>query len=303
MKARRFAPLVALPILCAATFLHTSAPVSSTAYAEITPAIEKGLLITPVRQFLTADAGKTLNSTITIANLTKTPLDVKLSVKQFSVTDYTYDYSFEEPANNWLQLSSPTVRLEPNQSRNVPYTIQVPPKSAPGGRYYTLFASANLSPQGIHNTVQAADLVYLTVKGELNTVSHLESSSIQWLSFGHTIPFNLRPINTGNVHSFVYVSGQLRGLFVRPPMTSGAHLLMPGKVRNLNDSIPSPILPGIYQATYGYKTEGGWVIQQSRWIVYIPPWSIAFLLAGLLVAGKIWTRKKRTNTDDTPASD
>jgi hypothetical protein len=84
-------------------------------------------------------------------------------------------------------------------------------------------------------------------------------------------------------------------------MTSGAHLLMPGKVRNLKDSIPSPIFPGIYQATYGYKTEGGWVIQESRWIVFIPPWSIAFLLAALLVAGKLWTRKRRTNTDGTPA--
>jgi hypothetical protein len=291
---RSIAPFLIATLLLCGMF-------SVTTQAADTPPIEKGLLITPLRQFPKADAGTTSHSSITIANLTEKPLTVALSTKEFSVTNYAYDYTFQPPKNSWLHLENNLVTLQPNQTKDIPYSIQVPTGSAPGGHYYTIFASANLSSQGIQNTIQAADLVYLTVSGKLTSVSHLQDSSISWISFGRDIPFNVQPINTGNIYSFVYVSGELHGLFVRPPVTSNAHMLMPGKVRSISDSIPSPILPGIYLAKYGYKTDAGWVIQQSHFVVFIPPWFIAFVLAALLFAGKYLTRKKHTNTDGTPA--
>jgi hypothetical protein len=295
MKARWLAPLLGLSVLLGVAF-------SGTAYAASIPPTEKGLLITPLRQFPSVSAGTAANDSFSVANLTDKPLTVNLSVKQFSVSDYVYNYTFEAPDNDWLHLALTSITLQPNQTQKVDYTLQVPAGSAPGGHYYTLFASANLASQGLSSTIQAADLVYLTVNGKLNTVSHLQSSSIHWLSFGRSIPFSLDPINTGNVYSFVSISSQLHGLFVRPPITSGAHLLMPGHVRSISDSIPSPLLPGVYRATYGYKNEAGWIIQQSHLVVFIPPWFLAFILAALLVAGKFWPRKKHRNTDGTPDS-
>jgi hypothetical protein len=270
-----------------------------TAHAADKPVPERGLLIAPLREYPKGNAGETVHADFTVANLTDKPLDVRLSVKQFSVTDYAYDYTFAAPKDDWLHLETPIVTLLPNKSRSINYTITIPAKAAPGGHYYTLFASADLESQGIRSTIQAADLLYLTVAGKLNTVSHLQHSSISVVNFGRNINYTLEPINTGNVYSFVYVSGQLHGLFVRPAQTSVAHMLIPGKVRRITDSIPSPIFPGIYNASYGYKNDAGWVIQQSHLIVYIPPWFIAFVLAGLLVAGKFWHRR-RTYTDGTP---
>lgn len=261
-----------------------------------TPNIEKGLLITPLRQFLSVDAGNTLSSSFSVANLTDNPLTIDLKVEQFSVSDYVYNYTFSKPANPWLQLSSPSIALDAHKTKSVGYSIAVPKNTPPGGHYYTLLASTTLSSGGIKNTIQAADLVYLTVSGKLTTVSHLESSSIRQVNFGHDIPFTLKPINTGNVYSFVYVSGELRGLFTRPPQTSNAHMLMPGHVRTLGSSIPSPVLPGIYRAVYGYKTDTNWVIQQSRWIIYIPPWFVAFLLALALVLPKLLPRRHKKQT-------
>jgi hypothetical protein len=287
--------LVLLVLICGA--------VPGRALAAATPPTEKGLLITPVRQFLSGDAGRTTDSTFSIANLTDKPLNVALSVQQFSVTDYSYNYQFQAPKDDWLHLSVTSTVLQPHKSQDIGYSLRIPRGSAPGGHYYTLFASANLSSQGVDSTIQAADLVYLTVSGKLSSVSHLQSSSIHWLSFGHDIPFSLQPINTGNIYSYVYVSGQLHGLFVRPPTTSNAHLLMPGKVRDLSASIPSPVLPGIYLASYGYKTDSDWIIQQSHLVVFIPPWFIAFVLAIVLIAGKFLPRRKRTSTDGTPAPD
>lgn len=264
-----------------------------SASAAPAPNIEKGLLITPLRQFLNVDAGNSLQSSFTVTNQSDGPLQIDLKVEQFSVTDYEYNYTFSQPNNDWLKLSTSSVSLDSNKTQSINYDIQVPTGTAPGGHYYTLLASATLSNGGFKNTIQAADLLYLTVNGKLTTVSHLESSNIRKVNFSHDIPYTLHPINTGNVYSFVYVSGELHGLFVRPPQTSSAHLLMPGHVRTLNDSIPSPVLPGIYKATYGYKTEGNWIVQQSKWVVFIPPWFVALLLALVLILPKLLPRLRR----------
>ena len=271
--------------------------VPGTTQAASTPPKESGLLITPLRQFLSADAGSTLESTFSIANLTDKPLEVSLSVQQFSVTDYVYNYRFEAPTNDWVRLSQSALTLQPNQTEKVPYSINVPSGSAPGGHYYTLFASANLASQGVASTIQAADLIYFTVNGKLTTVSHLQGSSIPLLVFGRTIPFTLNAVDTGNSHLFVYVSGELHGLFVPDPRTSAAHLLLPGAVRRLESNIQSPILPGVYKAVYGYKTDAGWVIQQSRYIIYIPPWFIGFVLAAILLFAR-FRRKRPPETID-----
>ena len=260
---------------------------------------KEGLLITPIRQFLPVDAGKKVNSSFTVENISGKPLAVSFSVQQFSVTNYSYTYTFSRPANDWLHLSLPGASLQPRQSLKVPYELDVPAGSTPGGYYYTLFASANLAPQGIDSTVQTTDLLYLTVNGKLTRTSHLVRSSIQRLSFGRSIPYQLEPINTGNVYFFAYTSGKLRGLTAKEPATPDAHLLLPGKVRAIQGSIASPILPGIYRATFGYKTDAGQSVSQSRWVVYIPPWSIAFLLAALLIAGKLFTRRRRSKPEDT----
>lgn len=271
--------------------------------AASTPAQEHGLLITPLRQFISSDAGTTKQSTFSVANLTDQPITVSLQVKQFSVTDYAYNYTFSPPENDWLHLGQSSLTLQPNKTADVPFSVTIPSGSAPGGQYYTLFASADLNSQGIKDTIQAADLVYLTVNGTLTSVSHLQDSSINWVSFGHDIGFNLKPINTGNIYSYVYVSGELHGLFVKPPQTSSAHLLMPGKVRSLSGSIPAPLLPGIYRATYGYKTTSNWIIQESHWVVFIPPWFIALLLAVFLLAGRFLPRPRGPVSDPSDDTD
>jgi hypothetical protein len=257
----------------------------------------KGLIITPVRQFLSADAGSSVHSTFTVINKTNDDLHATFSVQQFSVNDYAYNYVFSPPANNWLHVDLADATLQPGQSLNVPFTVTVPAGTAPGGHYYTLFAGASVSVGGVSSTIQATDLLYMTVNGQLDRTSHLQSSSIQWLSFGRTIPFSLQPINTGNVYFYAYVSGQLHGLLVKPASTPTSHLLMPNKPRDIEGSIASPILPGIYRAAYGYKTDAGQIVTQSHWIVFIPPWFIAFVLATLLFAGKRAFRKEKSEND------
>ncbi len=283
------AVFLALPLAAPAPMAHAES------------AVQRGLLITPVKQQISVDAGTAVANSLVVANLTQSPQDISLSVKQFSVANYTYDYTFQPPENDWLRLGITSQHLDSGQSKTIPYTITVPARTAPGGHYYTLFASAKVTTGGVSNTIQAADLLYLTVNGKLTKVSHLEDSSIPWLVVSKDVPFTLHAINTGNIYSYVYVSGQLHGLLVKPAQTSTGHILIPGHVRTLSSSIDSPVLPGIYRAVYGYKTEGNWIVQETHWIVYLPPWFIAFTLAALLVGGGI-VRRKRRSTKQPAAS-
>lgn len=268
-----------------------------TAQAAKAPDNERGLSIAPLRQFPKLNAGTSQNAKFTVSNLTARDLTVRVSVKQFSVADYSYNYDFGDPTNDWLKLDQTQIVLPPGHSQDVPYTITIPAGTAPGGHYYTLFASTTLSTGGLPSTVQAAVLVYLTVNGKLTKTTELRGSSIQHLSFGKQINYSLDPVDTGNIYSFIYVSGQVHGLFIKNDQEPVTHLLLPGAVRAVSGSIPAPKLPGIYHATYGYKTDAGSTVSRSGWVVFIPPWFIAFLLALLLISNRFLVRRKKKRVD------
>jgi hypothetical protein len=276
-----------MPFLLLVILLCGAMPANTEAVSPATTQV-RGLLITPLRQYLKTAAGSTARSNLSVTNLTDKPLDVHLSVQQFSVTDYTYNYQFTQPNNDWLHLSATDFNLQPHRSQTVSYQLSVPPGTAPGGHYYTLFASANLANQGIDNTIQAADLLYLTITGDLTYTNQLRTSSIGRFSFGQPISYTLNPINTGNIYYYVYTSGQLHGLSAKPAPTAEAHMLMPGSVRKLMGNIAPPVLPGIYTATYGYRTDSGQTVTRSSLVFFIPPWSVAFLIALLLIGGGLF---------------
>lgn len=276
-------------VVLVSLFVGVLAPTPATA---ATPT-NKGLLISPLKTYSAVNAGSTKTSTITVANLTEQPITVKFSIKQFSVSDYAYDFHFTDPGNNWVVLDTLAVQLQPNESKNVPYTITAPTGSAPGGYYYTFIASANLSTAGIVSTVQAASLLYLTVTGKLVETSAPIHSTINHFVYQGDVHYSFDVKNTGNVHYFAYFSGSLHSLFGRTTMFGTSHLLLPGTTRRVSGIIPAPLLPGIYKAYYGYKTDAGAIVMHSSYLIYIPPWSVAALLLVLFAVYKFWRYRQR----------
>ena len=248
--------------------------------------IGKGLAISPLRQEVTLDAGKTTKGMFTVSNLTNKPMLVNMSVKQFSATNYIYDYEFRPPDNDWVKLQVPQVQLQPGESRKISYDVILPPKVAPGGYYYTVFVSTDID-SGLPSTVQAATLIYLTVNGDLIRTSLLQNDSIPFWVTGTNIPYKFDVKDTGNVHFSAYFYGQLEGIFGKLPESGTSHIVMPGTVRTIEGVIPSPLLPGIYRVTYGYKVDfADFVVAKSAWIIFIPPWSVVVLV--FLLIGARW---------------
>ena len=256
----------------------------------------KGLLISPLKTYAAVDAGNEETGTFTVANFTDRPITVDLSVKQFSVSDYAYNFSFSEPSNKWISLKTESVSIKPNENKKIEYTVSVPSGSAPGGYYFTLFASAQLSSSGLASTVRAASLLYLTVNGKLIQTSVPVGSSMSHVSYKRDIPYFIDVKNTGNVHYFANFSGSVNGLLLHTDPTGTSHLLLPGKARHVEGTVRAPFLPGIYRAHYGYRTDAGDSFMAATYIVFIPLWSIAALLLALFAAYRIWVYRKKNRT-------
>lgn len=250
---------------------------------------QRGLLITPPRQYLNVDPGKVTESSFTVANLTDKPLDVFLSVEQFSVANYTYDFKFEVPKEDWIKLEESKVSLKKAESHSVNYTINAPVGAKPGGHYFTLFASVDL---GEDKHIRAATVVYITATGALTKTSNVTKTTLPWITTGGDIPISFDVQNTGNTHFLAYISGVLRGW--GPTQSSGeaAHLLIPDTTRRIEGKLPGPIIPGLYKAVYGYRDEDGKDIRHSQYLVYLPPWTWVFA-AGIVWFTLVFIRRKR----------
>ena len=257
-------------------------------YAQTMPE-QRGLLITPPRQYLNIDPGKVTESSFTVANLTDKPLDVYLSVEQFSVANYTYDFKFETPKEDWIKLEETKISLKNTESRTVHYTVNTPLGAKPGGHYFTLFASVDL---GEDKHIRAATVVYLTVSGELTKTSEITKTQLPWIIIGGEVPISFDVQNTGNTHFLAYISGVLRGW--GPTQSSGetAHLLIPDTTRRIEGKLPGPIVPGLYKVVYGYRDEEGKDTRHSRYIVYLPLWTWVFAV-GIAWFFVVFVRRRR----------
>ena len=256
----------------------------------------RGLQISPLKQYATLDNGSQKIGNFTVANLTASTMQVDFSVKRFSVSNYTYNYTFSKPKQDWVHLSTTNVTLAAGKSKTIPFTIDVPKGSRPGGYYYTFVASANVSNGGIASTLQATSLLYLTVKGQLITTGQLLNSSISKFSLGKDIAYKFDIRNTGNVHYFVYPAGHLMGALTGRDTLGAAHLILPGTVRSVESFITAPLLPGIYRAEYGYRTSAGTSYVRHAYVVYVPLWSITGLLLlgfGIYKFVPMWRNRRR----------
>lgn len=251
---------------------------------------KKGLYISPLRSYLTLNAGESATRSFTVANLTEQPMTITSHIEQFSVADYSYDYRFDEPDNNWLQLVENTITLKPYESHELAYHITLPTNATPGGHYYTLYASSTTQTGTTKSTVQAATLLYLTVNGTLIRTSQVVNRSLPAIVITPQINYTLDIKNTGNVHYFAYIASRVDGLFYHNAPNGASQLLMPGATRQVESSINSPLLPGIYKLTYTITPDQGEPSEGSQYFLFLPPWFIALLIIVGAVIGHFTVR-------------
>lgn len=242
----------------------------------------KGLAISPTRQNITATSDHLANGTFEVANASVKPLTINLSVKQFTATNYTYDYLFSDPQEDWIKLGQTQIKLQPGEKMKIKFTTNVPSTAKPGGHYFAFFASSDITDTGVRQTTKVVSLLYMKVTGDIVQTGAIEDGSSPFLVMGSEIPYKFNAKNTGNIDFSAFFFGQLDGLLNKVGQTGTSHVVLPGTVRTIDGSVPAPLLPGVYRLTYGYKTDfDQQATTKTAYVLYIPPWSgvVMILLA------------------------
>jgi len=270
-------------VFCLLFFMPTSA------YAQKEEG--RGLYVSPVRSQLTVKHNEPKTGSMRIANYTDRSLTVNLFVQRFSAIDYSYDFAFHklEGKDRWIFFENSTVQLKPQENREVRYTIDVPETTQPGGHYFALTASTDMSDKGLGQVAQVVSQLYVTVEGAYKKAGSIGNETVPFVVFDTKIPFTYDAANTGNIHYTAFFYGYLKGLFYEQPETGVSHILMPGSKRKVGGSVPVPFWPGIYTLTYGYRADiDDTIAVKTATVLYIPPWSIVALVLLALTVKWIW---------------
>jgi uncharacterized membrane protein len=251
-----------------------------------------GLQITPVRDEQKVNAGSQTDGSIVVANLTSDTITVTLQVKQFSVTDFNYDYRFSNPGKPWVHLGLTELTLSSQQSKTVPYTLTPDVSATPGGYYYSVVASTKTTSGSVPSVLQAVSLLYITINGKLTHTGTIENVRTPKIVFGNQFDVSVEVKNTGNTYYFAAISGHVKGPLTGASTSPQNHLLIPQKPRRVSSSLRSPALPGIYPVNIKYTADNGTVASSTQYVLFVQPWSLAVFIAVILFLSIIQNRQR-----------
>jgi hypothetical protein len=209
MSTKRFASLLTAAIITAAS---ASAPLT---LAQTTTGQGQALEIAPPVITLTADPGQTIKTTISLRDVSSTPLVVTNEVNDFTAAglDGTPNLMIDEETTGPYSLKewvSPIsqILLKPGEVKQVPVTINVPKDASPGAHYGVIRFTGtppDLEDTGVSLSASLGALVLLKVNGavkeELSLAKFFATHNDQPgpLFEGAPIKFNTHVKNNGNM--------------------------------------------------------------------------------------------------------
>lgn len=205
------------------------------------------LTVGPVKFTVTLEKGETLEEKIVLFNETENPLTVEGDVA--NITFAPGEKGVPIPAGifgpdslaNWIEVEQPSVTLQPEERKEIPFRIALPDTVRSGG-YYAQIAWSPIVQVGseIKTIEKIATLILLRVEGDVQESASIDSFG----SEGNPTRFEKMPIslavrirNNGTVH--VAPSGEIRimdhsGFVVsRLPFNQGSQVsyILPDEVR------------------------------------------------------------------------
>lgn len=190
----------------------TLCSVSSFAHASLS--------ISPLKHELTIEAGKEKSEIIKVTNNSDAPVTLYTSKEDFIAGDDTGTPTFVKPQDqstdayalsNWIRLENGNLTLAKGETREIRFTVKVPPKGEPGGHYGAIFFSPG-TPSGAQVAVvqRLGVLILINVPGNIEIIGNLSGFQIGQKSgttFSEASDFKNFPVvfetkfkNDGNTH-------------------------------------------------------------------------------------------------------
>ncbi len=167
---------------------------------------ETGLVLRPAILDLPAEVGTTISATITLQNISDSPVGVEVGSQSLIPNDPEIDQEKRKDydASTWVLTSGEKLLLDEDEIRNVDVQFLVPEDAGPGGHYvlvtFTINSTAGQSESGSIVTPSLTSLALITVAGDIQETAESTNFSMPLFVFGddQTTTFDIS--NTGNVH-------------------------------------------------------------------------------------------------------
>lgn len=258
-------------------------------------------LITPMTQKIALEPGQVYDGSVRVANPADSTRDFTFTsgVSPYTVIDDEYTASLSERNNrtmiaDWITIEDPSGTLEPNETKDIHFTITVPENAPSGAQYAAIVISQDETTKEqsgikVDNVFEIASIIYAEVAGETIRDGNIIENTLP--SFTTTLPITAtaKLDNHGNVHNeatiIISAKNNLTGEVYLPTDTNEgrySELILPDTTKNISRDIED--LPGLgivhVEQTIYYN---GFVSTESRDIVICPIWFMALIALTILL--------------------
>lgn len=244
--------------------------------------------ILPMGTDVSLKAGEKVTGSITVLNQqdSKDPFTFKVTVVPYGVVGEDYDADLVSSTEQtqlakWITIENPTGTLNPNESVEVKYTIDVPENAPGGGQYAAIIVGSDSNAESsslVEYVYEMASIVYGKVEGETVHSGTIASHSVPAFSTVPKVAITAQIENNGNVHEYARVDLTVTNFFSGEEIVSTeesetkiAEVIMPYTRRQLINNLDNLPSLGVItvKETISYLGENSTIEQR---VIICPLW-------------------------------
>ncbi len=163
------------------------------------------LSISPLRHTLVMDRGESNTIAITVTNEEDKTQYIQPDIDGFSIDPekgYAV-FNVKDEAISWIKTKEGIIELEPNQTKDILFNLEIPNDALPGAHYLGLFAKkTNTENEGVVSIgSRVGSLLFLYVSGEIQESLFRETFQTKKnININPNIDVNIELKNNGNIH-------------------------------------------------------------------------------------------------------
>lgn len=200
-------------ILLAAIFAFLAAGVANLSSATATYADQNPihLQVSPVKQKLSLDPGSSYVSSFKVQNVGTEAFNYSTEAVPYSTTDVNYSPNYSSIStysqiSQWITFDEKlkTGHLEPGQTVDVPFTIDVPKDVPSGGQYAAIMAQTedgNADDANIRVVNRVGMILYANIPGNTRAEGSVIENKVPGFLFNPPITVTALVENTGNIET------------------------------------------------------------------------------------------------------
>lgn len=192
----------------------------------------EALVVSPLRQSVVIDPGKSDTVRITVKNDATTTVAIAGDIDAFRIHEETGRAIFDamDEAESWIDKRDLRMTLLPGEEHDLAFLIRVPEDALPGGHYLALFASVESAGGNLGSRV--GSLLFLYVGGAVQeSISRQAFAGEKFWYHAKPIRFFLELQNNGSIHviptGVVTIANSRGRIIAKLPVNDTGRKLLP----------------------------------------------------------------------------